>query len=50
MDTGIQSAEWINYDINGGITGRSEYDLGQIAFSSVVGGVAFPLLGAIPAF
>lgn len=21
MDTGIQSAEWINYDINGGITG-----------------------------
>ncbi|HEM7757653.1 hypothetical protein ACJOWW_14820, partial [Acinetobacter baumannii] len=50
MDTGIQSAERINYDISGGITGRSEYDLGQITLSSVVGGVASPLLGAIPAF
>ncbi|MGX2712998.1 hypothetical protein ACWB3U_13925, partial [Acinetobacter baumannii] len=50
MDISIQSAERINYDISGGITGRSEYDLGQIALSSVVGGVASPLLGAIPAF
>ncbi|MFV5535565.1 LysM peptidoglycan-binding domain-containing protein, partial [Acinetobacter pittii] len=50
MDTGIQSAERINYDISGGITGRSEYDLGQITLSSVVGGVASPLLDVIPAF
>ncbi|RSN92343.1 hypothetical protein, partial [Acinetobacter pittii] len=50
MDISIQSAERINYDISGGITGRSEYDLGQIAFSSMVGGVASPLLDAIPAF
>jgi YD repeat-containing protein len=50
MDTGLQSAERINYDISGGITGRSEYDLGQITLSSVVGGVASPLLDVIPAF
>ncbi|MCG5266616.1 hypothetical protein MCL27_16455, partial [Acinetobacter pittii] len=50
MDISIQSAERINYDISGGITGRSEYDLGQIALSGAVGGVTSPLLGAIPAF
>ncbi|WP_228287694.1 LysM peptidoglycan-binding domain-containing protein, partial [Acinetobacter pittii] len=50
MDIGLQSAERINYDISGGVTGRSEYDLGQITLSSVVGGVASPLVGAIPAF
>ncbi|MDH2542429.1 hypothetical protein QDR66_18085, partial [Acinetobacter baumannii] len=50
MDISIQSAERINYDISGGITGRSEYDLGQIALSGAVGGVASPLLDVIPAF
>ncbi|MFV5642795.1 hypothetical protein VXQ81_18345, partial [Acinetobacter oleivorans] len=50
MDTGIQSTERISYGISDGLTGRSEYDLRQITLSSVVGGVASPLLGAIPAF
>ena len=50
MDVGVQTSERISYATSGGLTGSSEYDLGQIALSGAIGGGIAPVLGGLPIF
>ncbi|MBC9229227.1 LysM peptidoglycan-binding domain-containing protein [bacterium SPL81] len=50
MDAGVQTSERISFGMSDGLTGRSEYDFGQIALSGGIGGAAAPAFGGLAAF
>lgn len=50
MDAGVQTSERISFSMSDGLTGRSEYDFGQIALSGAIGGAAAPAFGGLVAF
>ncbi|WP_336916788.1 hypothetical protein, partial [Acinetobacter modestus] len=50
MDAGVQTSERISFGMSDGLTGRSEYDFGQIALSGGIGGAAAPAFGGLAVF
>ncbi|WP_228129582.1 LysM peptidoglycan-binding domain-containing protein [Acinetobacter dispersus] len=50
MDGGVQTSERISFGMSNGLTGRSEYDFGQIALSGGIGGVGAAAFGGLTAF
>ncbi|WP_336943686.1 LysM peptidoglycan-binding domain-containing protein, partial [Acinetobacter modestus] len=50
MDAGVQTSERISFGMSDGLTGRSEYDFGQIALSGGIGGVGAAAFGGLAVF